>query len=117
MCLGLHFIRYPSVLETYCDANWVSVNWVSEVTSTSGHLFTLAGRAVSWKSSKQSCNAKSTMESEFLALALARLEAQWLRNLLFDILLWEKSMPSICLHCYSKAVIAKTQSEIYNFKS
>ena len=60
MYFGFHFIGYPSVLEAYCDINWVSDN--VEVNSTSGYVFTLvAGGAVSWKSSKQSCKSKSTI--------------------------------------------------------
>ncbi|XP_074314859.1 secreted RxLR effector protein 161-like [Silene latifolia] len=66
---GLHYSRTPSVLEGYCDANWVSGN--DEIHSTSGYIFTLASGAISWKSCKQTCLAKSTMESEFIALALA----------------------------------------------
>lgn len=33
------------------------------------------------------------MESEFIALAAAGKEAEWLRNLLFDIKLWPQPMP------------------------
>ena len=36
--------------------------------STSGYVFTLGGAAVSWKSSKQTWIAQSTMEYEFIAL-------------------------------------------------
>ena len=35
--------------------------------STSGYIFTLAGGAISWKSSKQSIVASSTMYAEFIA--------------------------------------------------
>jgi hypothetical protein len=49
------------VLEGDCDANWISDN--DETNSTSEYVFTLGGGAVSWKSAKQICNARSTMES------------------------------------------------------
>nr|GEY64005.1 hypothetical protein [Tanacetum cinerariifolium] len=65
----LHFNRFPAVLEGYCDANWVSDN--DEVSSTSGYVFTLGGCAISWKSSKQTCITRSTIEAEFIALELA----------------------------------------------
>ncbi|KAA0054519.1 ty1-copia retrotransposon protein [Cucumis melo var. makuwa] len=42
-----------------------------EVNSTSGYVFLLEGGAISWKSAKQTCIARSTMESEFIALELA----------------------------------------------
>ena len=59
---GLHFTKYPPVLEGYSDANWISDS--TETKSTSGYVFTLGGAAISWKSSKQTCIARSTMESE-----------------------------------------------------
>ena len=66
MNYGLHFTRYPPVLEGYCDANWISNH--SESKSTSGQVFTLGGAAISWKPSKQTVNTWSTMEAEFVAL-------------------------------------------------
>ena len=63
---GLHYTRYPVVLEGYSDANWISN--VKDSKSHSGYVFTLGGAAVSWKSSKQTVIARSTMESEFIAL-------------------------------------------------
>lgn len=83
---GLNYKRFPNVLEGYCDANWVSDN--DEVSSTSGYVFTLCGAAISWKSAKQTVIARSTMESEFIALDLAGQEAEWLRSLMADIPLW-----------------------------
>ena len=58
---GLHYSKYPAVLEGYCEVNWISDT--KDLKSTSGYLFTLGGGAVSWKSSKQTCIARSTMES------------------------------------------------------
>jgi hypothetical protein len=47
---------------------------------TFGYVFLLAGGAVSWKSSKQSIIATSTMEAEFVACFEATIQALWLRN-------------------------------------
>ena len=58
---ALHYTEYPAVLEGYCDANWIT--GTKDTKSTSGYVFTLGGAAVSWKSSKQTCIARSTMES------------------------------------------------------
>ena len=63
---NLSYCDYPAILEGYCDANWISD--IVEVKPTSGYVFTLAGRAVSSKSSKQTCIVRSTMESELVAL-------------------------------------------------
>jgi len=35
------------------------------------------------------------MESEFIALATASKEVEWLRNMLFDIKLWPQPMSAI----------------------
>ncbi|KAL6327752.1 hypothetical protein AAG906_024722 [Vitis piasezkii] len=85
---GLHYTRYPAVLEGYSDANWISN--VKDSKSHSGYVFTLGGAAVSWKSSKQTVIARSTMESEFIALDKCGEEAEWLRHFLEDIPRWSK---------------------------
>ncbi|KAK4381706.1 Retrovirus-related Pol polyprotein from transposon TNT 1-94 [Sesamum angolense] len=101
------------VLEGFCDANWVTDN--DEVSSTSGYVFTLGGGAISWKSAKQTCIARSTMESEFIALELAGQEAEWLRNLIGDIPLWGSTAP-VSLHCDSQAAIGIAKNYAYNGK-
>ncbi|CAL9024698.1 unnamed protein product, partial [Prunus brigantina] len=94
---GLHYTKYPLVLEGYSDANWISDS--TKTKSTSGYVFILGGVAVSWKSSKQTCIARSTMESEFVALDKAVEEAEWLRNFLEYIPMWPKPVIAICIHC------------------
>ncbi|KAL0288543.1 UNVERIFIED_CONTAM: Retrovirus-related Pol polyprotein from transposon TNT 1-94 [Sesamum calycinum] len=111
---GLHYTRYPAVLEGYSDANWISDS--KDTKSTSGYVFTIGG-AVSWKSSKQTCIARSTMESEFIALDKAGEEAEWLRNFLEDIPCWTKPVPAIMVHCDSQSAIGRAQSSMYNGKS
>ena len=80
---GLHYTRYLVVLEGCSDVNWISST--KNFKSTSGYIFTLGGGAVSWKFSKQTCIAWSTMEFEFIALDKAEEEAKWLQNVLEDI--------------------------------
>ena len=46
-------------IEGYSDANFTGD--IDDRKSTSGYVFTLAGGAISWKSSKQSVTASSTM--------------------------------------------------------
>ncbi|CAH9144967.1 unnamed protein product [Cuscuta epithymum] len=113
--LGLHYGRYPAVLEGYSDASWISD--IKDSKSTSGYVFTLAGAAVSWKSSKQTLIARSTMESELIALDKCTEEAEWLRHFLEDIPSWEKPVPPICIHCDCQAAIGRAQSNLYNGKS
>ena len=63
---GLCFSGFPSVLEGFNDENWISDS--NEMKSTSGYVFILGGSAISWKSAKQTCITRSTMEVEFIAL-------------------------------------------------
>ena len=112
---GLHYSKYPAVLEGYCDANWISKTKDSK--STSGYLFTLGGGAVSWKSFKQTCIARSTMESKFIALDKASEEAEWLLHFLEDIPLWPQPVIAIYIHCNSQSTIRRAHSHIYNGKS
>ena len=49
--------------------------------------------------------ARSTMESEFIALDKAGEEAKWLHNFLEDIPCWPKPVYAICIHCDSQSMI------------
>ncbi|GJV20147.1 zinc finger, CCHC-type containing protein [Tanacetum coccineum] len=80
-------------------------------------VFVLGGGAISWASKKQTCITGSTMESEFVALAAAGKEAEWLKNLLLEIPLWVKPMAPISIRCDSAATLAKPYSQMYNGKS
>ncbi|GJS85046.1 zinc finger, CCHC-type containing protein [Tanacetum coccineum] len=81
--LSFIYMGYLSVLEGYLDASWI--NHVEDSSSMSGWVFLLGGGAISWASKKQTCITGSTMESEFVALAAAGKEAEWLRNLIHKI--------------------------------
>ena len=85
--------------------------------STSGYVFILGRSAVSWKSTKQTCITRSTMEAKFITLKKVSFEAEWLRNLLVDIPLWMRPTPSVSMSCDSQTAIAKTKSKIFNGKN
>ncbi|GJY09449.1 zinc finger, CCHC-type containing protein [Tanacetum coccineum] len=112
---GLTYSGYPSVIEGYSDASWI--NNMEDHSSTSGWVFLLGGGAISWASKKQTCITSSTMESEFVALAAAGNEAEWLRNLIYEIPLWPKPISTISIRCDSAATLAKAYSQVYNGKS
>ena len=67
----------------FSDADWAGD--VNDRKSTTGYTFQIGGASVSWNSSKQSCVALSTAESEYIALSSAAQEAVWLQNLLSDL--------------------------------
>nr|GEU47561.1 retrotransposon protein, putative, Ty1-copia subclass [Tanacetum cinerariifolium] len=80
---GLHYDRHLAVIEGYSDTNWISD--IKDSRSNSGYVFTLERATISWKSSKQTIIAKSTMESEFITLDKCGEEAEWLRQFIEDI--------------------------------
>nr|GEV86647.1 zinc finger, CCHC-type [Tanacetum cinerariifolium] len=88
MNYGLSYVGYPSVLEGYSYASWI--NHVEDSSST---------------------------KSEFVALAVAGKEAEWLRNLTHDIPIWPKPIAPISIRCDSAPTIARAYRQIYNGKS
>jgi hypothetical protein len=97
MSLGIHYIGYPTVLEGYCDANWIYD--ADDIYATSGYVFSLGGGAVSWKYCKQTILTRSTMEAELVALDTASVEAEWLHELLMDLPAFEKPVAAISMNC------------------
>ncbi|GJV21225.1 zinc finger, CCHC-type containing protein, partial [Tanacetum coccineum] len=89
---GLSYVGYPSVLEGYLDASWI--NHVEDSSSTSGWVFLLGG-----------------------TLATAGKEAEWLRNLIYEIPIWPEPIAPISIRCDSTPMMARAYSQIYNGKS
>lgn len=112
---GLHYSRYSSVIEGFSDANWISD--IKDSRSTSGYVFTLGGAVISWKSSKRTVIARSTMESEFIALDKCGEKAEWLHHFIEDIPRWPKPVTVISIHCDSQSAIGRAHSIMYNGKS
>ncbi|KAJ9566572.1 hypothetical protein OSB04_002538 [Centaurea solstitialis] len=113
--LELTYKTHPGILEGYTDASWIDNS--NDSKSTSGWIYTLAGGAISWASKKQTCIAHSTMEAEFISLAAAGKEAEWIRYLLTDLHFWPHPTPSIPMYCDSEATLSKVYNSIYNGKS
>ena len=63
---GLCYSGFPSVLERFSDANWISD--LDEIKFTSVHVFILGANAVSWKSAKKTCITRFIMKAELIAL-------------------------------------------------
>ncbi|XP_042755663.1 secreted RxLR effector protein 161-like [Lactuca sativa] len=66
---GLTYVGFPSVIEGYSDASWITN--VEDHSSTSGWVFLLGEVSISWASNKQTCITNSTMEFKFVALVAA----------------------------------------------
>ena len=87
-----------TMLTTYHILNWVPIRtnketpyelWYkrkSKLSFVKVLVFVYGGGAISWSYKKQTCIADSTMSAEFIALASASSEAEWLSNLMLRYL-------------------------------
>nr|GEZ33525.1 hypothetical protein [Tanacetum cinerariifolium] len=98
------------VLEGYTNASWI--NNSKDNSSISSWVFLLGGGAIFWASKKQTYITGSTMEYEFVALAVAGKESEWLKNLFLKIPLWSKPIAPISICCDSAATLAKAYRNV-----
>ena len=113
--LKLTYMSSPGILEGYSDDSWI--DQTSDSKPISGWIFTLVEGAIYWASKNKICIPTSTMESEFIALVAASNEAEWIRDLLSDIRLWDVPVPSIPMYYDSEATLSKVYNVVYNGKS
>jgi hypothetical protein len=111
----IYYSRYLVVLEGYNDANWISD--VDKLYAMSGYVFTLGSAAVSWRSCKQTILTRSSIEAELTTLDTTIVEADWLRELLMDLSIVEKTLPTILMNCDNQTVIVKVDNSKDNMKS
>ena len=67
----------------YSDADWGENR--DNRRSTTGYVFLMANRAVTWASRMQKTVAQSSTEAEYMALSKACLEIAWLTTLQWEI--------------------------------
>ncbi len=76
--LVLNYNNKNEELVIYSDSSYAEEK---DRKSVGGYVSLQAGAAITWKSTKQSIIAQSSMEAEYIALAEAAKEAEWLRKL------------------------------------
>ena len=87
----------------YSDADFAGC--VDTKKSTSGYVFTLANGVISWKSSKQSLTATSTMQAEFVACYEAVGLAMWLKSFIPGVRVVDSISKPLRLCCDNKAAV------------
>ena len=99
-------------LKGYSDANWAGDR--DKRKSTSGYAFILGGDAVSWCSKKQTCDALSTMESEYVACVAAVQEDVWLKRFLQRLGIIAHYEEAVTLYSDSIAALAYAKDPKYH---
>ena len=87
----------------YSDADFAGC--VDTKKSTSGYVFTLANGAISWKSSKQSFTAVSTMQAEFVACYEVVWQAVWLKGFIPRLRVVDNISKPLRLCCDNKVTV------------
>ena len=85
--------------------------------STTGYIFMLAGGAISWKSSKQSLIATSTMEAEFISCFQASNQAIWLRNFVTGLQIMETIQSPLKIYCDNNSAVLYSNNNRSSTKS
>ena len=82
-------------LEGYVDSDWAGSS--IDRKSTSGCCFHMGLGVISWFSRKQSYEALSTAEAEYVAACSTSFEEVWLRKILSD--LFDLQLEATCIFC------------------
>lgn len=100
-------------LKGYSDSDWGGD--LDTRRSTTGFLFSLGTTAFSWASKLQPIVALSSAEAEYIALASCASHASWLRQLLSEMHLEQKS--PIELYVDNQSAIAIARNPVYHDRS
>jgi hypothetical protein len=106
--------RKSDCLETIGYLNSYYVGCVDTRKSTSGFVYLLAGGAVSWKSTKQTIIAASTMEAEFVACFEATIQGLWLQNFILGLGYVDNITKPLKIYCDNSATIFFSKNDQYS---
>jgi hypothetical protein len=85
--------------------------------STSGYIFLLAGGAISWKSTKQTLIASSTMAAEFVVCYEASNLGIWLRNFVTGLRILNGIERPLKLYCDNNSAVLYSNNNRSSSKS
>ena len=92
------------VVKGYVDASFNTD--LDDSKSQTGYLYILNGAAVSWRSSKQSIVAASTIESEYVASSEAAREGVWMKAFTTDLEVIPSALDLMVIYCDNTSAIA-----------
>jgi len=96
-------------IEGYSDSDFVGD--IDDRKSTSGYVFTLAGGAISWKSSKQTVTTSSTMYAEFVACYEASRQVKWLKKFIPGLRVVDSIEKPLKMYCDNEPAVFNVQNK------
>jgi hypothetical protein len=87
----------------YSDSDFAGC--VDSRKSTSGYIFMLAGGAISWRSTKQTLVATSTMEAEFVSCFEATSHGVWLKSFIYGLRIMDSISRPLKVFCDNSAAV------------
>ncbi|GAV71585.1 hypothetical protein CFOL_v3_15075, partial [Cephalotus follicularis] len=97
-------------VEGFSDADWAESPY--DRRSTTGYCVFVGGSLVSWKSKKRSVVARSSAESEYIAMANVTCELMWIRQLLSELGFGDPS--HMQLWCDNQAAIHIASNPVFH---
>jgi hypothetical protein len=94
----------------FCDADYAGD--ISTRRSTTGYVFSLGSRAISWCSKRQPTVSLSTTKAEYRAAAMAAQECDWLMQLMSN-LKQQRDYP-VQLYCDNESAIRLTENPVFH---
>ncbi|XP_058099752.1 secreted RxLR effector protein 161-like [Magnolia sinica] len=99
----------------YIDVDFTGC--VDSKKSTSGYVFMMGGRSVSWKSIKQSITASSIMKAEYVACHEATIQAIWLQSFFSGLRVVQMIPKPLKIYCDSSVVVNFSNNSKYSSRS
>ena len=97
----------------YTDSDFVGS--LDDRKSTSGYIFHLGSRAISWTSKKQPIVTISSTEAEYVAATTATCQAVWLRRVLKELQQGQEEPTPV--YCDNNSAIALSKNHVFYQKS
>jgi hypothetical protein len=110
---GLWYTKGPLILQAFCDSDWAGNP--NDRRSTTGIDIVLGSSLISWTAKKQTVVARSSIEAEYHAMALATTDLFWLRMLFKDLGIPLFSTPR--LWCDNIGALALASNPVYHART
>ncbi|KAG6520057.1 hypothetical protein ZIOFF_017087 [Zingiber officinale] len=112
--LGIKYVKEKeNKLVGYTDSDWAGS--LDDRKSTSGYIFCLGSKIISWVSKKQKTVSLSSAEAEYIAATDAACEAVWLRRILSDV--EQKQEAPTTIFCDNNSTIAMTKNPVFHART